>query len=209
MQASAPAPRGRPKSASKKEQIYVSASRLFLEKGYDGVSMDLVAENAGVSKQTVYSHFSNKEALFSACVRNKCAAHELSAEALDPALPVEDVLKNLIDQFNALLHSDEAIRLKRLLHTHAETNPRLSAIFYDVGPAMMKSSLEDYLQGQVAHGTLVIEDVPTAARQLLYMIQGEHLMRATLNVPGGPTEEDNQAYLEACISMFLKCYRAD
>lgn len=202
-----PAPRGRPKSTTKKELIYSAASALFLENGYDGVSMDQVADAAGVSKQTVYSHFANKEALFSACVRHKCSAHELSDEALDPALPVEQVLANLVTQFNELLHSEEAIKLKRLLHAHAESNPRLAEMFYEVGPAMMTRSLEAYLHGQVQRGVLDMSDVPTAARQLLHMIQGEHLMRATLNVSGGPSEADNQRYIENCLELFLNAYR--
>ncbi|MFK7956263.1 MAG: TetR/AcrR family transcriptional regulator [Lysobacterales bacterium] len=200
--------RGRPKSASKKTQIYRTASDLFLEHGYDGVSMDQVAERAGVSKQTVYSHYASKEALFSACIRNKCADHELYDGALDPALPVALVLKNLVGRFNDLFHSDEAIKLKRLLHGHAESNPRLSEIFFEAGPAMMMQSLEHYLQTQVEREVLLIDDISTAARQLLYMIQGEHLMRATLNVSGGPSDNDNQQYLDACVALFLKAYSA-
>ncbi len=207
-QASQPTPRGRPKSESKKAQIYQCASSLFLEHGYDGVSMDQVADAAGVSKQTVYAHFSSKEALFSACVRNKCQAHVLSEEALDPKLPVESVLTNLVNEFSQLFHSDEGIKLKRLLHAHAESNPRLSEMFYDAGPALIKSLLENYLSGQVQIGVLDIDDVPTAAQQLIHMIQGEHLMRATLNVPGGPTESQNQDYLDSCVRLFLKAYRA-
>ena len=33
--------------------------------------MDAVAQRAGVSKQTVYSHYANKEELFKACIRAK------------------------------------------------------------------------------------------------------------------------------------------
>ncbi len=200
--------RGRPKSTSKKTQIYHAASNLFLEHGYDGVSMDLVAERAGVSKQTVYSHFASKETLFSACIRYKCADHELDDADLDPSLPVDQVLTKLVGKFNDLFHSDEAIKLKRLLHAHAESNPRLSEIFFEAGPALMIQSLERYLQSQVERNVLRIDDIPTAARQLLYMIQGEHLVRATLNVSGGPSAQSNQQYLDACVDLFLKAYSA-
>ncbi|MEM9533713.1 MAG: TetR/AcrR family transcriptional regulator [Pseudomonadota bacterium] len=199
--------RGRPKSESKKEQIYTAASGLFLEHGYDGVSMDQVAIQAGVSKQTVYSHFDSKESLFSACIRNKCEAHQLTPAALDPALPVEQVLHRVVTLYDELFHSDEAIRLKRLLCGHADSNPRLAEIFYAAGPDMMKQTLEGYLQGQVDRGVLEIEDIPTAARQLLYMMQGEHLNRAMLNISGGPSEADNKKYLAACVDLFLRAYR--
>ena len=46
------------------EKIIGAAEAAFLKHGYLGTSMDAVAELAGVSKQTVYSNFGSKEALF-------------------------------------------------------------------------------------------------------------------------------------------------
>src|SRR5690349_15966702 len=44
--------------------IKEAATGLFLEKGYQATSMDEIAAAAQVSKQTIYTHFVNKEALF-------------------------------------------------------------------------------------------------------------------------------------------------
>ena len=49
---------------AKRSQILQGALTVFLEYGYKGTSMDRVAEEAGVSKQTIYSHFEDKERLF-------------------------------------------------------------------------------------------------------------------------------------------------
>ena len=62
---------GRPKSDLKRQSILEAAAGLFLEHGFSQTSMDLVANTAGVSKQTVYSHFNNKDALFSAVIELK------------------------------------------------------------------------------------------------------------------------------------------
>src|SRR5213592_2395775 len=43
-----------------------AAFKLFLERGYEGTSMEAVARAAGVSKPVVYSCFPSKEALFTA-----------------------------------------------------------------------------------------------------------------------------------------------
>ena len=51
----------RSKSESKRKQILDAATILFTEQGYSSTSMDLIAKNANVSKQTVYSHFGNKD----------------------------------------------------------------------------------------------------------------------------------------------------
>ncbi|MBB5448325.1 MULTISPECIES: TetR/AcrR family transcriptional regulator [unclassified Paraburkholderia] len=59
---------GRPKDAAKHTSIVEAATRLFSGQRYDTVTMEAVAAEAGVSKMTVYSHFSDKEALFEAVV---------------------------------------------------------------------------------------------------------------------------------------------
>ena len=56
-------------SEAKRQGILEAATRLFTEQGYDGTSVDDIAAEAGVSKQTVYSHFGNKEKLFGAARR--------------------------------------------------------------------------------------------------------------------------------------------
>lgn len=55
-------------SADKRANILESAINVFCEKGFDGTSMDKIAEVAKVSKITIYKHFQNKESLFLAIV---------------------------------------------------------------------------------------------------------------------------------------------
>ena len=69
--------RGRPKDASKKEDILLAASDLFLQRGFHGTSMDALAQAAGVSKATVYSHFTDKNALYQALIKNKVKDYQL------------------------------------------------------------------------------------------------------------------------------------
>lgn len=51
---------------SKRDSILAAASELLLAGGYENTSMDAVAATAGVSKTTVYAHFSDKLELFKA-----------------------------------------------------------------------------------------------------------------------------------------------
>lgn len=45
------------------ESLLMAAVEEFLEKGYDGASVDAIAKRAGVSKGGFYHHFPNKEVL--------------------------------------------------------------------------------------------------------------------------------------------------
>ena len=53
---------------------------LFLTEGFERTSMDSIAQAAGVSKQTVYSHFANKDDLFRSCIAAKVAEYDLTVE---------------------------------------------------------------------------------------------------------------------------------
>ncbi len=61
-------PRGR---TTAKEKIIEAASDLFYQQGYQATTIDQVIEHSGVSRPTVYSHFSTKEDLCVAYLKNR------------------------------------------------------------------------------------------------------------------------------------------
>ena len=64
----------RPKrTAIKRETIVRSAAKLFLERGYDSVSINDIIAVVGGSKETIYSNFGNKAKLFEAVVQQMCS----------------------------------------------------------------------------------------------------------------------------------------
>jgi len=76
--------RGRPKDVTKRNDILLAASDLFLQRGFHGTSMDALAEAAGVSKATVYSHFTDKNVLYQALIQSKVTDYQL--DDLSPRL---------------------------------------------------------------------------------------------------------------------------
>ena len=61
--------------AETRGRILNAAARLFRESGYDGVGVDAIMNEAGLTAGGFYSHFSSKETLFA----------EAMATALDPS----------------------------------------------------------------------------------------------------------------------------
>lgn len=64
-------PKNSSRRPSKRAEILAAARAQFLERGYDGASIDPITAAAGVSKPTVYAHFPTKEALLEAVVRGE------------------------------------------------------------------------------------------------------------------------------------------
>lgn len=72
----------------------LEASRAaFVKDGFDAVSIDAIARNAGVSKETIYRHFPDKEALFRAALDDMAGQFASRTEALHRAglTPVEEL----------------------------------------------------------------------------------------------------------------------
>jgi TetR/AcrR family transcriptional repressor of mexJK operon len=199
--------KGRPKSEEKRQQILRAAEDLFTKHGFEGVSMDLVAEQASVSKQTVYSHFQNKEKLFSATISQACVANMLSAAFIDESKPCEDMLLEIARRFIHLLLSEGAIKIYRLAIGNAEQHPHLAQLFYRAGPQHTIRTVADYLARQRDIGTLNITDAHQAACQFLAMIEGDMVIKAMLNV-GNALEEPAQVedYLKNCVALFITAY---
>lgn len=63
-----------PASADAVERILAAAESLFAEHGFDAVSMSAIGEAAGVSKANVFHHFTSKNELYIAVLRNACRA---------------------------------------------------------------------------------------------------------------------------------------
>jgi AcrR family transcriptional regulator len=83
-----------------------AAFELFLERGYDGTSMEAVAAAAGVTKPVVYDCFASKEELFAVLLRREeSRVLEQIAAALPRSADLDDPARMLGDAFTAFLQA--------------------------------------------------------------------------------------------------------
>jgi TetR/AcrR family transcriptional repressor of mexJK operon len=61
-----------PASLRRRQEMIEAAKGVFYEDGYQLASMDRIASVAGTTKRTLYDHFGNKEALFTASIEYGC-----------------------------------------------------------------------------------------------------------------------------------------
>jgi TetR/AcrR family transcriptional regulator, mexJK operon transcriptional repressor len=198
--------KGRSKSEEKRQKILNAAADLFLSHGFENTSMDQVAVDAGVSKQTVYSHFGNKEELFSSIIEYKCVINDLTDELFDYDLPVADVLAELAEHFTNLVMSDEAIKVKRVCVAETPQRVKVSKLFWNAGPERLTRCLAQYLTEQNKRGNVQIENSHFAAQQFLYMITAEAHLLKFLDQPYREADKELPAYLKSCVELFKKAY---
>lgn len=199
---------GRPKDPAKRLAILEAAKTLFLRHGYDGSSMDAIAAEAGVSKLTVYSHFTDKETLFSAAVKAKCEEQlpELLFE-LPTDVPLETLLLNIARGFLALVNSCESVELHRMMISLASQDPKLSLMFYQAGPQRVLEEMETLLRKASQRGLLRIDDPPQAADQFFCLVKGGAHFRLLIGC-GEPLQgEAAERHVRDAVGLFLRAYR--
>jgi TetR/AcrR family transcriptional regulator, mexJK operon transcriptional repressor len=198
---------GRPKDPEKRQAVLDAAKRLFPKFGFDGVSMEAIAAEAGVSKLTVYSHYGDKDALFTATIRAKCE------EMLPPTLfqaaekgPIRRQLTSIARAFFALVTSPEAIGMQRVMSTLMDTNSRLPQMFWEAGPQRVHDGFAEFLRTRIAAGQLEITDVDRASSQFFCLLKGELHARLVCGCPGDFGERDVAAHIQATVDLFLRAY---
>jgi TetR/AcrR family transcriptional repressor of mexJK operon len=201
-----PARSGRPKSGEKHAAILKASSELFLERGVQGTSMDAVAKRAGVSKQTVYSHFHNKDTLFRACIQSKVESYGFGQTGLAGAEDLNEALLNIVSQFVSLLFDSEVIAMHRVVMGESAGYPRIAAMFYEDGPARTKATVRKFLERQVRLGKLKIDHPHYAAVQLLNMAMGEYQQQMMLNLIEAPPARELREHLERVVDDFIRLY---
>lgn len=204
--ATSPGP-GRPKDLEKRAAILGAAKCLFPTHGYDGVSMDAIAAEAGVSKLTVYSHFKDKDALFSETVRVKCEEQLPAALFLaDLKGPLRKQLRSIAQSFYRLIMSDEAIAMHRMMHAQARTDARLPRMFWEAGPQRIQDGFAEFLRVETEAGQLLIPDLHRAASQFFCLLKGEpHALLMCGCAKPMPAREID-AHLDATVDLFLRAY---
>lgn len=85
-------------SSNKQEDIYEAAMNLFAERGYDGTTIPMIADRAGVGAGTIYRYFENKQSLIN-LLYEKCLLH--FSETLRSHFPYDAVIR---EQFTHIVH---------------------------------------------------------------------------------------------------------
>ncbi len=196
----------------KRRAIMQAAAELFMVDGYAAVSMDAVAKAAGVSKATLYAHFSGKEALFEAIVSAGCESMRRRADSFlgSHDRPLREALVDLGLHWLRFMLRPQVRALYRVMVAEAVRFPALARAFYAAGPQAMQSWLTGWMAGESARGHMRLGIPPAqAAEHFLCLLRGDLFVRATFSL----TDEETAAaelpgIAERAADAFLTLYGA-
>ncbi|WP_115552629.1 TetR/AcrR family transcriptional regulator [Xanthomonas arboricola] len=190
----------------KRHAILEAAIAEFSQHGFEATSMDRVAATAGVSKRTVYNHFSSKDALFGEILRG---LWQRSAEAVSlvyrPDQSLRTQLTQLLQQKLRLLDDAAFIDLSRVAIAECIHSPkRARALLAQLGSK--EEGTTTWLRAALADGRLAAVDAEFASQQLQALVKGFAFwpQLAMGQPPLSPAQQAQVA--ESAVEMFLGLY---
>lgn len=192
--------------------IREAATALFLRSGYQGTSMEEIATQAGVSKQTVYTHFADKERLFTDLVLGAAGRADQFVEQVVAALAdtrdLEEDLRQVARRYLRTVLRPELVQLRRLVIGEAGRFPELARAYYERAPERTLAALASCFGRLADRGLLRADDPALAAAHFAYLVLGAPLDRAMFRADGEESPGDLDRHADAAARAFLAVYRA-
>ncbi|MDT5009390.1 MAG: TetR/AcrR family transcriptional regulator, mexJK operon transcriptional repressor [Mycobacterium sp.] len=200
------------RSQQKRRSILTAGRELFLSNGYQGTSMDQVAAQAAVSKQTVYKHFGEKRELLHTIVTDAIDAVVSAIAdrivALADSTDLEEDLVALGTDYLLAVLSESVVQLRRLVIAEANRVPELASLYYEHAPARTLAAFAETFQRLHDRGLLRVTESDCAADHFAFLIVGRPIDQALFG--GGPQVLDGMdvdRYVRAGVRVFLAGYQ--
>jgi AcrR family transcriptional regulator len=198
-------------SPDKRAAIARAALQVFARQGYSRTSVDTIAEQAGVSKRTIYDYYGDKQRLFLAVVEETMTAQaEAFERLLAGTLGAVDDLRTALVAFGrefatAIARSPERAAVMRLMIAESGHFPALLRTWRPVGAA--QQALAERLAQLAEQGLLDIADPVTAAEHLGVLVTGAVNSRSLFGaVPIDDAEIER--IVTGGVDVFLRAYQA-
>ena len=206
--------RARGPSADKRRAVLEAARLLFLERGFAGTSMDYVAGAAGVSKQTVYAHFSDKHRLFTELIETDVGQLDVAQHPLVAGMPDSDDIERDLRAYArfhlSVVMQPHLLRMRRMLIGEAERFPELARAWFANGPQMSVALFASWFTALDNRGLLRVPDPVLAGEHYNWLILSTPLNRAMSEPLDRSlyTQRQLNHYADEAVRVFLAAYAA-
>lgn len=181
-----------------------SATALFLERGYDAVSLDDIVQHAGGSKASIYKYFGNKEGLFKAICdyRRDQFFQDISLPFQYQPDDLHSYLVHTLFNFHQHIKIPSNAAFMRLILEQSQRSPDIALHIHEHGPKLIQSSIADVLSQAHQQGVLCCPE-PMYSAQLFFGILRNLEWRILMGVPIEETDQETTKYISYCVDRFL------
>ena len=196
--------RGGRLTEERQREIVALVAPLFLERGYEQVSIDDIVERIGGSKRTLYERFGGKAGLFEIVISEYCASvqRDLFA-AVDQNASLEKQLTAIGTQFLSMILHRRILEQHRLMVSMGRGFPSVARLFYQLGPISAYGLVAGWIERQQKAGKLGPGDPMTLAELFLDMLTGKHQLALLTSSFESTSPEGIARTVKAAAKLFL------
>lgn len=193
------------------ERILDAAKKVFLERGFEGASVDEIADAARAGKPTIYARFPGKEALFAAVMVRKVSEKTSLYESISPTgATLEEHLASIATAILRNVLEAEAVGLVRAVIAEARRFPDLAASVHRMARERTSEAVAQLLGELPASDQLpgfAAERRVVSARQFMDLIVLPMLMRALFGEDLAALCAEIQPHVARSVAFFLAACR--
>lgn len=166
------------------QRVVAAARELFFSRGFERVSTADLAKGAGVSKATLYKHFSGMDAVLRAVVEAEVDGFEHGlCLVINNQIELQETLTQYGCNLLSFLNQSDIIRFSQLMFEEARSNRDLAATFYECAYGRTQADLASLLQQGLTLGLFESNASAGAmAEQLLGLWEGFGFIQALLGL---------------------------
>lgn len=189
-------------TTERRHEIIQQASLLFVEHGYENVSIDDIVARIGGSKATLYSRFGGKEGLFETVIKEYCAGVDRGLK-VELTGGVEEQLFRIGQAFLRELLSPQILELHRLMVSMGKKFPAVGRLFYRAGPESAYDYVARWIGRQQKLGAIKSGDRKQLAALFLDMLTGEHQLGRLVSFCKTSSPHAIDRTVRGAVSIFL------
>lgn len=188
--------------SNSRAKIIKAAAKVFIRSGYAS-SLDMVAEEAGVVRRTLFNQFKNKEELF------RTVIHSLTEERIHSHFKIEqsdnfrDSLSKFAREYLDYILKQENLHWHRLSIMEVCKHHDLAVLVYESGVGYLQLKLSEMFKKEIATGRLRKFDTELAAPRFLSGVLGSSRHRALLGL-GVDSPKARSLAVKAAVDEFIR-----
>jgi len=193
----------KPRSADKREEVLDIASENFLGKGFDGTSINVMAREAGISKESIYRYFGSKEDLFMAVVERELSFYGngmLETTNNYEGESLKEALYKVAEATIRVVSTDRTLSLRRLVFQMTATGSKVGTHYYQAGPDVAYRNLVQLFQYYKPKSDFPIDKL---SRYFLSIVLHRTVLQRECGVRSNMTEDDIATHCTEVVEDFL------